>query len=177
MGVIVTLATLARPGTTAEMLIWLMGSLSAPEAWPLALTTLLVALGVVGLVVLAPRMNALALGDEGAHSLGVNVPRTQSTLLLLASLLTAVAVTAAGPIGFVGIIVPHFVRLLTGSDHRLLVPASALGGAVFLALCDSLTRVAFLALGSEAPVSVLTALLGGPFFLVLLWRRRSDKFF
>ena len=175
--VIVTLATLARPGTTAEMLIWLMGSLSAPEAWPLALTTLLVALGVVGLVILAPRMNALALGDEGAHSLGVNVPRTQSMLLLLASLLTAVAVTAAGPIGFVGIIVPHFVRLLTGSDHRLLVPASALAGAVFLALCDSLTRVAFLALGSEAPVSVLTALLGGPFFLVLLWRRRSDKFF
>ncbi len=175
--VIVTLAALARPGTTAEMLIWLMGSLSAPD-WPrLATASLVIVAGLLVLVSLAPRMNALVLGDEGAHSLGVNVGRTRKLLLCVASLLTAAAVAVAGPIGFVGIIVPHVLRLIVGPDHRMLVPASALGGALFLSLCDTLTRMAFLPLGSEPPVSVLTALLGGPFFLVLLWQKRGERLF
>jgi iron complex transport system permease protein len=174
---IVTLASLSRPGTTAEMLIWLMGSLSAPEWTHLAIASLVIALGLGVLIALAPRMNALVLGDEGAHSLGVDVRRTRKLLLLTASLLTAAAVAMAGPIGFVGIIVPHVLRLILGPDHRMLVPASALGGAFFLSLCDTLTRLAFLPLGNEPPVSVLTALLGGPFFLVLLWQRRGERLF
>lgn len=173
--VIVTIAALARPGTTAEMLIWLMGSLSAPEWTRLLGAAAVMAVALGTLIRLAPRMNALVLGDEGAHSVGVDVPPTRRTLLLAASLLTAAAVATAGPIGFVGIIVPHALRLVLGPDHRILVPASALGGAIFLSLCDTLTRLAFLPLGSEPPVSVLTALLGGPFFLVLLWQRRGDR--
>jgi iron complex transport system permease protein len=175
--VIVTLASLSRPGTTAEMLIWLMGSLSAPDWAHLATASLVIMAGLVVLAALAPRMNALVLGDESAHSLGVNVGRTRKLLLCTASLLTAAAVAVAGPIGFVGIIVPHVLRLIVGPDHRMLVPASALGGAVFLSLCDTLTRMAFLPLGSEPPVSVLTALLGGPFFLVLLWQKRAERHF
>jgi iron complex transport system permease protein len=133
--------------------------------------------GVVGLTALAPRLNALVLGDEGAHSVGVDVARTRLLLLVIASLLTAAAVALAGPIGFVGIIVPHVLRLVVGADHRLMLPAAALGGAIFLCLSDTLTRLAFLPLGAEPSVSVLTALMGGPFFLVLLWRRRGERLF
>lgn len=174
---ILTLASLARSGTTAEIFVWLMGSLSPPDGSRLLAVTGVVGLGLAALMALAPRMNALALGDEGAHSVGVDVARTRKLLLVTASLLTAASVAVAGPIGFVGIIVPHVLRLIVGPDHRLLVPASALGGALFLSLCDTLTRLSFLALGSEPPVSVLTALLGGPFFLVLLWRRRGERLF
>jgi iron complex transport system permease protein len=175
--VIVMLAALARPGTTAEMLIWIMGSLSPPDWARLGLAAAGIAAAVGVLVALAPRMNALALGDEGAHSVGIDVRRTRKLLLVTASLLTAIAVAAAGPIGFVGIIVPHICRLSLGADHRLLIPACALGGAAFLSVCDTLTRLAFVPLGNEPPISVLTALLGGPFFLVLLWQRRGERLF
>jgi iron complex transport system permease protein len=171
--VIVTVGSISHPGGAAEMVLWLLGSLSAPS-WPRLVTAAgATAAGIAILVWLSPRMNALLLGDEGAHSVGVEVGATRKWLLLTASLLTAVAVSVAGPIGFVGIIVPHILRLIIGPDHRLLIPASALGGAVFLSMCDTLTRLAFLPLGNEPPVSVLTALLGGPFFLALLWRRRT----
>jgi iron complex transport system permease protein len=173
--VIVALAALSRPGTTAEMLIWLMGSLSAPDWSHLGVAAVVIGAGIAVLIVLAPRMNALVLGDEGAHTVGVDVPPTRRALLVTASLLTAAAVAMAGPIGFVGIIVPHALRLVVGPDHRILIPASALGGALFLSLCDTLTRLAFLPLGSEPPVSVLTALLGGPFFLLLLWQKRGER--
>jgi iron complex transport system permease protein len=170
--IIVLLASLSRQGATGEMLLWLLGALGAPE-WPRLLgAAAATAAGIGVLAWWAPRMNALALGDEGAHSLGIDVARTRTGLLLAASFLTAVAVASAGPIGFVGIIVPHTLRLAIGPDHRLLIPASALGGAVFLCACDTLTRLAFLPLGSEPPVSVLTALIGGPFFLLLLSRGR-----
>jgi iron complex transport system permease protein len=175
--VILTLAFLSRPGTTAEMLIWMMGSLSAPDWLELATASLVVLAAVAALIAMTPRMNALVIGDEGAHSLGVDVSRTRKLLLVTASVLTAASVAVAGPIGFVGIIVPHVLRLIVGPDHRILIPASALGGALFLSTCDLLTRMAFLTLGSEPPVSVLTALLGGPFFLVLLWQRRGERLF
>jgi len=174
---ILTIATLARLGTTAEILLWLMGSLSPPAWSRLALTAAAVLAGVAALQLLAPRLNALVLGDEGAHSVGVDVARTRKLLLVAASFLTAAGVAVAGPIGFVAIIVPHVLRLLVGTDHRVLLPASALGGALFLSLCDTLTRLAFVPLGAEPPVSVLTALLGGPFFLVLLWQRRGERLF
>jgi iron complex transport system permease protein len=174
---ILTIATLARLGTTAEILLWLMGSLSPPAWSRLALTSVAVGVGVAALMSMAPRLNALVLGDEGAHSVGIDVARTRKLLLVAASFLTAAGVAVAGPIGFVAIIVPHVLRLLVGTDHRILIPASALGGALFLSLCDTLTRLAFLPLGAEPPVSVLTALMGGPFFLVLLWQRRGERLF
>ena len=174
---ILTIATVARLGTTAEILVWLMGSLGPPRWSSLGAGAVVVVGGVLALSALAPRLNALVLGDEGAHSVGVDVARTRQLLLVIASLLTAAAVALAGPIGFVGIIVPHLLRLAVGTDHRLMIPASALGGALFLCLADTLTRLAFLPLGAEPSVSVLTALLGGPFFLVLLWRRRGERVF
>src|SRR3569623_186554 len=166
---ILTIATLARLGTTAEILLWLMGSLSPPAWSRLGLTTAAVILGVAAQQQQAPRQHA--------HAEGVDVPRTRKLLLIAASFLTAAGVAVAGPSGFVAIIVPHVLRLLVGTAHRVLIPASALGGALFLSLCDTLTRLAFVPLGAEPPVSVLTALLGGPFFLVLLWQRRGERLF
>jgi len=176
-GIIVALTFLARPGRAQEVLLWLVGALGSPAWEHLLAVAAWTALGLLALVVLAPRMNALALGDEGAHSVGIDVEATRRALFVAASLLTGAAVAVAGPIGFVGIVVPHALRLLLGPDHRLLLPASALGGALFLSLCDTAARLAFLPLGSEPGVGVVTALIGGPFFLVLLWRRRGERLF
>jgi len=173
---ILAAAFMVRPGTVAEMLFWVVGTLSPPQPSQLVLPGAAVFFGAVWLLSHSHHMNALALGDDAAYGLGIDVRALRLRLFLLASLLTAVTVAVAGPIGFVGLLVPHIVRLLLGPDHRLLVPAAALGGALLLSTCDILTRLAFLALGSEPPVGVVTALLGAPFFLFLLWRRRDDLF-
>src|SRR5262245_54494357 len=177
-GLIVALTFLSsRRGAAEAVWLWLAGALGAPEWFQLGAVAAWTMAGLALLMALAPRMNALALGDEGAHSVGVDVARTRGLLFVAASLLTGSAVAMAGPIGFVGIVVPHALRLLLGPDHRLLLPASALGGALFLTLCDTAARLAFVPLGSEPAVGILTALLGGPFFLVLLWRRRGERLF
>ncbi len=110
------------------------------------------------------------MGDEDAASLGVSVAWTRRTLLLAASVSVAGAVVLSGLVGFVGLIVPHLLRLVFGPDQRLLVPLSALGGAAFLLLADLLARLALPLFGKELPVGSVTALLGGPLFLVLLYR-------
>ena len=176
-GLIVALAFASRGQRTQEVMLWLVGSLTSPDWFQLAMLAVWTGLGLVLLMAIAPRMNALALGEEGAHSVGVNVPATRLLLFLAGSLLTGAAVAVAGPIGFVGMVVPHALRLAFGPDHRLLVPASALGGALFLSLCDTVARLAFVPLGSEPAVGVVTALVGGPFFLVLLWRKRGTRLF
>ncbi|SDE99581.1 iron complex transport system permease protein [Thermus arciformis] len=116
-------------------------------------------------------LNALQLGEETAKSLGLPLEGLKLLLLGAASLLTASAVAQAGIIGFVGLVVPHMLRRLLGEDYRLLLPASALGGGALLALADLLART--LARPAELPVGVVTTLLGGPFFLYLMWRRRG----
>jgi iron complex transport system permease protein len=176
-GLILALSAIARPGATEAVLLWLAGSLPSPPPGELLAVAAWTVAGLSVLTALAPRMNALAMGDETAHSVGVDVSATRRWLFLGASLLTGAAVAVAGPIGFVGIVVPHGLRLVLGPDHRLLVPASALGGAVFLVLCDLAARLVFIPLEREPAVGILTALLGGPFFLVLLWRRRGERFF
>ncbi len=113
--------------------------------------------------------NALSLGEEAAGQLGVDVARVQRWTLILGSLLTGLAVSVAGLVGFVGLVVPHLLRLVLGPDHRLLLPAGFLGGAAFLVGADLVARVA--AAPNEMPVGVVTALVGGPFFLALLRRR------
>ena len=119
---------------------------------------------------LARPLNLLSLGAEAAATRGLNVPRTQRLAFFSGSLATGAAVSVGGPIGFVGIIVPHLVRLLVGADHRLVLPASAFFGAAFLVVCDTLARTVLAPL--ELPVGIITALVGGPFFLWLLLRRR-----
>ena len=122
-------------------------------------------------------MNAFSLGDEAAHAVGVDTERARRNIFLAASLLTGAAVAFAGSIGFVGIIVPHTLRGIIGPDHRVLLPASALCGGAFVVIADLAARLSFRALGTEPTVGVLTALVGGPFFLVVLKRRGGERVF
>jgi len=150
------------------MLFWLMGDLSrvTDPWWSLPVVILALAAGAV----MAPALDVLARGDQQAAVLGVEVHRLRAGCYITASLLTASAVTLAGPIGFVGLVVPHFMRLILGARHRSLLPATMLAGGALLMLADTLART--VAAPQQLPVGVLTAALGVPTFLYLL-RRRS----
>jgi iron complex transport system permease protein len=148
------------------MLFWLMGDLGyAQHIWPLYLVLLL---GLVASIAIARNLNVLSFGDKTASSLGINQQRLHYQLYLLASLLTASAVTQAGSIGFVGLVVPHLVRLAGFTDHRILLPASALCGGILLVLADTLARM--IIAPQQLPVGVVTALIGVPVFIYLLHR-------
>jgi iron complex transport system permease protein len=123
---------------------------------------------------MARSLNLSALGEESAQQLGVDVDRQRRVVLIVTSLMVGAAVSVAGLIGFVGLIIPHLLRLVYGPDHRLLIPASALGGAAFLVLCDAVARTALG--GRELPVGAITALAGGPLFLWLLRRQHRRVF-
>jgi iron complex transport system permease protein len=146
---------------------WLMGSLAAASWTSLAFATPLVAVALVLLLLRWRRLNLLLLGDTAAAHLGVDVEREKLVLTALATLATSAAVAVSGTIGFVGLVVPHVLRLAIGPDHRLLLPASALFGASLLALADLGARLA-----GGIPVGIVTALIGAPFFLWLLRRAR-----
>ena len=148
---------------------WLMGDLDVSSYEPLvvALPALLVAFAVFAW--LARPLNLLSLGPDSAESRGLDVTRAQRAAFLSASLATGAAVSIGGPIGFIGIIIPHLVRLLVGPDHRLVLPAAALFGAAFLVGCDLIARTVLAPI--ELPVGIITALIGGPFFLWLLIRK------
>jgi iron complex transport system permease protein len=168
---IVFLASTAGLAEGASLFLWLIGSLSDARRELLIWVAGFLALGGACAAVLARGLNLLALGEEPAEQLGLDVDRTRRVLLVATSLMVGAAVAVSGLIGFVGLIVPHLLRLLLGPDHRLLVPASVLGGAAFLVLCDTGARTV---LGArELPVGAITALLGGPLFLVLLRRGAS----
>jgi len=157
---------------------WLMGSLSHANDWNFAQIGVGAAMIIVCalvLLTLAKSLNLFALGEETAVQMGVRAERTRFACLVLTAVLTGVAVSVTGPIGFVGLIVPHIMRLIVGPDHRILMPAAFFGGAIFLLIADTLARsIMPLTHPSivELPVGVLTALCGGPFFLWLL-RARS----
>ena len=165
---IVFLASLAGLTEGASLFLWLIGSLSAVRADVAGWLAGFLLIGVGVALVLARSLNLLTLGSDAAAQLGVNVERDQRVLLLATSVMVGAAVAAAGLVGFVGLIVPHVLRLLVGPDHRLLVPAAALGGAAFLVVCDTLART--LPGGRELPVGAITAVVGGPLFLWLLRR-------
>ncbi len=171
--VITLLKVLVAPDEAARLLYWLAGAIGYESAGTLAAGTLFALAAVGALFALAARLNLLALGDDEAASLGVHVGRVRGAVLLAASAATGAAVALSGMVGFVGLIVPHAARRVLGPDHRVLLPASALFGAAFLVLADTLARVAFLRLGTEPPVGALTAFLGGPLFLWLL--RRAER--
>ncbi len=162
---------LAPPGARLRILQWMTGNLDAAGsgAAELALLGAILAAAFAIFFALARDLDLLSLGDRAAAHLGVNVPRARALLFFAGSLATGAAVAAGGLVGFVGIVVPHALRLLVGPDHRVLVPAAFLAGGGFLALADGVARTALLP--DELPVGVLTALSGGPFFLFLLLRR------
>jgi iron complex transport system permease protein len=149
---------------------WLMGDLDVSSYAPLVAAVPPLTLSFGAFALLPKRLNLLSVGDESAASRGVDVHRTQRLAFLSASLATGAAVSLGGPVGFIGIIIPHLVRLIVGADHRLVLPASIFGGAAFLVMCDTISRTALSPL--EVPVGVITAIIGGPFFLWLLIRSR-----
>jgi iron complex transport system permease protein len=152
------------------IIFWIMGSLQEPN-WNLIKIVLSMSLVGLGVACLFSRqLNAFALGEEEALHLGINTERVKKILFLLASLLTGSAVSVAGIIGFVGLIIPHSLRLVVGSDHRVLIVASGLAGASFLILCDTLARVIIAPL--ELPLGVLTGIIGGSVFIYLLSREQ-----
>jgi iron complex transport system permease protein len=171
---IVFLASLAGLTQGTSIFLWLIGSLSAARGDVAGWVALFLALGLACALPLARGLNLLVLGDESAAQLGVDVSRHKRWLLFATSLMVGAAVSAAGLIGFVGLIIPHLLRLVLGPDHRLLVPAAALGGAAFLVLCDTAART--LPGGRELPVGAITALAGGPLFLWLLRRHHRRAF-
>jgi len=155
---------------TYRILRWLMGDLDVSSYQPIVTALPFVVLSLVSFAWLARPLNLLSLGDESAETRGLNVTAAQRTAFVTASLATGAAVSVGGPVGFIGIVVPHLVRLIVGPDHRLVLPASALFGAAFLVGCDVLARTVMSPI--ELPVGVITALIGGPFFLWLLVRKR-----
>jgi len=148
---------------------WLMGDLDVSSYQPVIASLPLVLVAFAAFAWLARPLNLLSLGVDSAETRGLSVSRAQQRAFFSASLATGAAVSVGGPVGFIGIIVPHLVRLLVGSDHRVVLPASALFGAAFLVGCDVLART--LLAPVEIPVGVITALIGGPFFLWLLVKR------
>lgn len=151
---------------------WLLGSLQIFDWGLLRVVSIVVVCGLVVTFIFARELNVMTLGEEPAAHLGLNVEQTKRIFFIVASLMTGATVAACGLIGFVGLIVPHCVRLAIGPDHRRLVPVSALAGAGFLVLADSFARIAIRPL--EIPIGVVTAFLGGPFFLFLLKRRKRS---
>src|SRR5688500_10775177 len=151
-----------------DIYAWLLGGLVA-EGWrSIAIVVPVVVVGVAGATLVAHELNLVALGEERAAQLGVEVDRLKRRAIAIGALLAAAAVSVAGVIGFVGLMTPHLLRLVIGADHRRLLPASLLGGATLLILADLMARTVIAP--SELPVGVVTALLGGPFFLFLLRR-------
>ena len=160
----------ADASQTYRILRWLMGDLDVSSYQPLVTALPLAVVSLATFVWLARPLNLLSLGDEGAQTRGLNVATAQRTAFVSASLATGAAVSVGGPVGFIGIVVPHLVRLIVGPDHRLVLPASALFGAAFLVACDVVARTVMAPV--ELPVGIITALIGGPFFLWLLVRKR-----
>ena len=148
---------------------WLMGSLDVASYAPILGSLVPMALAWAGFATLPRVLDLVSIGAESAAARGVDVARTERIALVSASLATGAAVSLAGPVAFVGIVVPHLVRLVVGADHRLVLPASALLGAALLILCDVVARTVLAPL--ELPVGIVTAIVGGPVFLWLLFRR------
>ncbi|MFQ5987305.1 MAG: FecCD family ABC transporter permease [Dehalococcoidia bacterium] len=157
--------------------VWsfLMGGIWVSDWSQIAIIAPMIIGGIVVARFLAVRLNAFSLGEEGAAYLGVDVERDKITILGLGSLLTGAAVSLSGLVGFVGLVVPHAVRLVLGPDHRLLLPAAALSGGAFLVIADLLARTVLAP--TEIPVGILTALIGAPFFVYLLRRTRREYAF
>ncbi|MFH1367803.1 MAG: iron ABC transporter permease [Elusimicrobiota bacterium] len=168
---VLLMLALASPDKIHASIIWLTGDLSSAGRDLTLIVPAIVLVGTAVLMIFSRELNVLVLGEEKALTLGIETEKTKKIIFVTASLITGACVSASGIIGFVGLIIPHLMRKITGPDHRYLIPASALGGAAFLPLCDSFSRTIIAPV--ELPVGVVTGLAGGIFFLVFLLR--SEK--
>lgn len=155
-----------------RVIYWMMGSLAQGGWKEVGIILPYLLLGFVAAIYLAKDLNLMLMGEESAHNMGVDVERTKRIVLITSALLTAASVSVSGVIGFVGLIIPHIVRMLVGPDHRRLIPASCIIGGAFLMLSDTIART--VAAPIEIPVGVITALFGGPFFLYQLRSSRKN---
>ncbi len=156
-----------------DILAWLLGSLAGSD-WPeLTLPLIILVIGSFYLTLQARSLNAMTMGDETAATLGVDLAPFRRQLFLIVSLVTGTMVAVSGAIGFIGLMIPHFVRILVGADHRRVLPVSAFAGSIFLIGVDCLARTAFDPV--EIPVGIITSLMGGPFFIWLLHRQSSKR--
>ncbi|MCP8618110.1 FecCD family ABC transporter permease [Salirhabdus salicampi] len=156
------------------IMFWLMGSLTLTNWGHHMIVLPFVLVGVIITWFMARELNILSLGEETAYYTGVSVPKVRVTLLVIASLITGAAVSVSGTIGFVGLVIPHIIRLLFGSDNRIILPLSIIGGAIFLVLADTLART--ILSPRELPIGIITAFLGAPFFAYLLRKKRTGYF-
>jgi iron complex transport system permease protein len=171
LAAVLTIQYVAEPNSSLEILRWMVGSLDVIGMEPIGRMLILLVPAWVALLVLSGQLNLLAIDEDTAATLGVNVRRCETVVHTLCSLIVGVTVAMGGAIGFVGLIVPHAVRLMFGEDLRIVLPGSLLLGGAFLVLADALARTALPS--GELPVGAITGLLGGPVFLWLLRRRRQ----
>ncbi len=157
------------------IIFWIMGSFSLSDWSEVAVVLPYIAVGIIVILLYSRSLNVMQLDEEQAKQLGINVERTKLILLAASTLITAAAVSFVGTIGFVGIIIPHAVRLIWGPDHRFLLPLSVLSGAIFLILADIVARTVMAP--TEIPIGIITAICGVPFFLYLLRRRKGIIYF
>ena len=164
--VIMFLTSVAKSDQVFSIIFWLMGNMTEEDFFVLWVGAGCVVAGVLALFYIGPQLNVISLGEDSARTMGVNTIRTRTIAFAVAAAITAIAVSLSGLIGFVGLIVPHGVRLVFGPDHRQLLPLSAIVGSAFLIIADTLARI--IVAPAQLPVGVITAIIGGPFFLLLL---------
>ncbi|MEF2244465.1 MULTISPECIES: FecCD family ABC transporter permease [unclassified Paenibacillus] len=173
LGAFVSLMISMSQGVVNQILFWIMGSLALRSWEHVGMILPFVAVGLPVLFIFSQPLNLFMLGERHAAHLGVKVERTKLIVLLCSTFLTAAAVSVSGVVGFVGLVVPHLVRLLIGPDYRFLLPLSAIGGGMFVLWSDTLARMAMSP--REIPLGVVTALIGAPFFAYLLIRRKKEE--
>jgi iron complex transport system permease protein len=167
-GLVSAILLFSQEYEVSQFIFWTMGGLEG-RMWKHVLLPLPVLLpGMAVLFLFTRELNLFALGEESAHSLGMHVERTKRIILAITAIVTGMAISISGPVGFVGLLIPHLFRMLIGPDHRLLLPVSAVGGALFLLVCDLLGRI--LVPPFEIRVGIITAVLGSPYFLYLIIR-------
>lgn len=150
---------------------WLMGSLTMIKSKDLGLLAVPIILGSIPLLWLGWKMNAMAFGEEEAMALGIQTEKLKAVVIICSTIITSTSVAMTGIIGWIGLIIPHLVRMVLGPNNQLLIPASMLTGAIYLLLIDNLSRTL---MGIEIPISILTSIIGAPFFIFLLFRTRRD---
>jgi len=166
--VIMFLTSIAKSEQVYATIFWLMGNMTEEDFFVLWMGAGCVLAGILALFNISPQLNVLSFGEDDARNIGINTARIQTIAFAVAAFITAIAVSLSGLVGFVGLIVPHAVRLVWGPDHRQLLPLSGIIGAIFLVVADTLARI--IVAPAQLPVGVVTAIVGGPFFLVLLVR-------
>ncbi len=163
---IMFLTSISRSKQVYATIFWLMGNIAEEDYLVLWVSSGCVLTGIIALFYISPQLNVISFGQSDARTMGINIGRIQTIAFAIAAAITAVAVSLSGLIGFIGLIVPHAIRLVFGPDHRQLLPLSAIFGAIFLVIADTVARI--VVAPAQLPVGVVTAMIGGPFFLVLL---------